>query len=95
VLESGMRRENRVVWLYNRIGKRWRGVDTKFELALLAIIHGEPLEDKRTETRAGPTTKRMENKEALEARAIVSETSDPIYHVVNLLLPNRIVTTRV
>jgi hypothetical protein len=95
VLESGMRRENRVVWLYDRIRKRRRRVDTKFELALLAIIRGEPLEDKRAETRAGPTTKRMENKEALEASAIVSETSNSIHHVVNLLLPNRIVATRV
>jgi hypothetical protein len=95
VLESGMRRENRVVWLYDRIGQRRCRVDTKFELALLAIIRGETLEDKRAETRASPTTKRMENKEALEASAIVSETSNSIHHVVNLLFPNRIVATRV
>lgn len=95
MLESGVRGENRVVWLHNRICECRRRVDTKLKLALLAIIRREPLENKRAETRAGPTTKGMKNKEALEARAIVSETSNPIHHVVNLLLPNSIVTTRV
>jgi hypothetical protein len=95
VFESGMGCENRVVWFHNRICKCRSRVDAELELALLAIVRGEPLKDKRAETRTSPTTKGVENKEALEARAIVSKTSNPIYYVVNLLLPDRIVSTGV
>jgi hypothetical protein len=30
----------------------------------------------------------MEDKEALKTRAVVSQTSNSVYHVVDLLLPN-------
>jgi|SRR5712671_6281752 len=87
--------ENRVVWLHNRICKCRSRVNAELELALLAIVRREPLQDKCTKTRACATAEGMEDKEALEARAIVSQTSDSVHHVVNLLLPNRVVASRV
>jgi hypothetical protein len=90
VLEGRVCRENRIIWLHNRVCERGRRVDTKLKLALLAIVCGEPLKDEGTETRTRPATEGVEDKEALQARAVVSQTSNSVHHIVNLLLPDRV-----
>jgi hypothetical protein len=88
MLKGGMCSENRVVWLHNRVCECRRRVDAELKLALLAVVRGEPLKDERTKTRTRPATKGMEDKEALKTRAVVSQTANSVYHVVDLLLPN-------
>jgi len=92
MLESSVCGEDGVIWFHDRVCECWRRVDAELKLALLAIVRGEPLKDERAETRPCPTTEGMEDKEALKARAVVSQTSNSVHHVVNLLLPNRVVT---
>jgi hypothetical protein len=95
VLESSMSRKNRVIWFHNRVCECRRRVDAELKLALLAIVCGESLENKGAKTRTRPTTKGVEDKEALKTRAVVSQTSNSVHHVVNLLLSDCIMTPRV
>ena len=44
-------------------------------------------------TGASAATEGMEDKEALEAATVVSETADSVKDDINLLFPDRIVTT--
>jgi hypothetical protein len=92
VLESCVCRENRVIRLHNRVCECRRRVDAELELALLAIVCGESLEDKGAETRTCPTTEGVEDKEALKPSAVVSQTSNSVHHIVDLLLSDCIVT---
>lgn len=48
---------------------------------------------KRPKTGASATTEGMEDKEALEATTVVSETADSVKDDIDLLFPDRIVTT--
>ena len=90
-----MGRENRVVRLDNGVSHGRCRVHAELELGLLAIVRREALQDQRTETRAGSTTKRVEDKEALQAIAIVGQAANPVHDNVNLLLANGVVTTSV
>ena len=85
--------ENRVVWLHDRVGECRCRIDAKLKLALLSVVRREPLKDQCAKTRTGSATERVENEEALKASAVVSQTSNPIHHVVDLLLPNRVVAS--
>jgi hypothetical protein len=84
--------EYRVIWLHHRVCECRRRVDTELKFALLAIVCGEPLEDKGAKTRTRPATERVEDKEALKSSAVVSQTSDSVHHIVNLLLSDCIMT---
>lgn len=87
--------EDGVVRLDNRVRGLRGGVDGELKLGLLAVVGGETLEQERTETRAGSTTERVEDEEALETRAVVSQTADLVHHNVNLLLADGVVATRI
>ena len=71
VLNSAVGGENSVVRLYNRGRDARRRIYGEFELALLAVVGREALKQERTETGSCATTERVENKEALERRAVV------------------------
>jgi hypothetical protein len=71
VLDSAMGRENGVVG-FDDGGRGTRGwVDGELELRLLAILGGKALKHESTEARAGTTTERVENQEALKRVAVV------------------------
>jgi len=71
VLDGAVCRQNSVVGLNNR-GRHARSrVDGEFELALLAVVGREALEEERTEAGTGTTTERVEDEETLEGRAVV------------------------
>ena len=93
MLKGGVRRENRIVRLNNRVGHRRRGVHAELELRLLAIVSRKPLKDESTETRTSSITEGVENEEALETTAVICEAANPIHHIVDLLLANGIVST--
>jgi hypothetical protein len=93
VLQRSVGGQNRVVRLDDRIGQSGCRVDTELKLGFLAIVGGEPLKDEGTETRARSTTERVEDEEALQSTAVVSEAADLVHHGVDLLLANRVVAT--
>lgn len=64
VFEGGMCSEDGVVWLDNGRAHSWSGVDCEFELGLLAVIGGESLKEKSTESGTGTTTEGVEDEEA-------------------------------
>ena len=64
VLKGRMGRENRVVRLDNGVSHGRCRVHAELELGLLAIVRREALQDQRTETRAGSTTKGVSDLEA-------------------------------
>jgi hypothetical protein len=66
VLNGAVGREDSVVGLHHRGGNARSWVHGKFELALLAVVGGQALEQERAKTRSGSTTKRVEDEEALE-----------------------------
>ena len=71
VLDGAVSRENSVVGLNDRGGNAGSRVDSEFQLALLAVVGGETLKEEGTETRTCTTTERVEDKEALERRAVI------------------------
>lgn len=71
------------------------GVDSKFELAFLAVLGGKTLEEEGTKAGAGTTTKRVEDKEALQRVAVVSDASDTIDDTLDHFLANGVVATSV
>ena len=71
VLDGAVSREHGVVRLNDR-GRDTRGrVDGKLELALLAVVGGETLEEEGAESRSSSATERVEDKEALERGAVI------------------------
>ena len=93
VLEERVGGEDRVVGLNDGGGDLRRGVDGEAELGLLAVVDGEALEEERAETGAGTTTDGVEDEEALETSALVSELADAVEAEVNDLLTDGVVTT--
>lgn len=93
VLEGGVGRQDRVIRLDDGVGHGRRGVHAELELGLLAVVRRKALQNQRTETRAGSTTEGVEDEEALETSAVISEAADLVHHVVDLLLANGVVTT--
>jgi hypothetical protein len=71
VLNGAVGREDGVIWLDNRGRDARSRVDGEFELALLAVVGREALEEESTETRTCTSTKRVENEEALKRGAVV------------------------
>ena len=95
VLESGVRRKDRVVWFNDRV-RRFRGrVNRELELRLLAIVSRQTLEQQSTEAGTRSTTKRVENEEALEAAALISQPPQLVHDWVNQLLADGVVATSV
>jgi hypothetical protein len=91
MLESRMCSKHRVVRLNDRRRQLRGGVDAKLELRLFTIVGRQSLEKKCAETRSSTTTERVEDKEALEATAVVRKPTDLVHGRVDKLLPNRVV----
>ena len=93
VLKEGVGGEHGVVGLNDGGGDLRGGVDGEAELGLLAVVDGESLEEERAETGAGTTTNGVEDEEALEASALVSELSDSVEAEVDDFLADGVVAT--
>lgn len=71
VLDRAVGGQHSVVGL-NDGGRDTRGwVDGELQLALLAVLSRQALQEQSTETRTGTTTERVEDQEALKAAAVV------------------------
>jgi len=95
VLEGGVCGENRVVGLNDGGGSLRSGINTEFQLALLAIVDGETLHQEGTETRTGTTTEGVEDEEALETNTVIGDTSNLVEDTIDELLSDSVVTTGV
>ena len=95
MFQGGVGGQDGVVRLDNRVGQGGRRVHAEFELRLLAVVGGEALKDKSTETGTSSTTKGVEDEEALETVAVVCEAANLVHHGVNHLLSNGVVATGV
>jgi len=93
VLKEGVSGEHGVVGLNDGGGDLGGGVHSEAELGLLAVVNGESLEEERAETGAGTTTDGVEDEEALETSALISELSDTVEAEINNLLTDGVVTT--
>jgi hypothetical protein len=85
--------EHGVVWLNDGSGDLGGRIDGETELGLLAVVDGESLEEEGTETGAGTTTNGVEDEEALETSALISELSDSVEAEIDDFLTNGVVTS--
>lgn len=95
VLESGVSRQDRVVWLHDGGSCLWSWVDAEFKLALLSVVDGETLHEQGSKTRSSSTTKGVENEETLKASTVVGNTADLVKDLVDQLLADSVVTTSI
>ena len=71
------------------------GVDGELQLGLLAVVHGQTLHKQRGEARAGAATEGVEDEEALQTGALVSQLADSVEDEVDDLLADGVVATGV
>ena len=69
------------------------GVDGELQLGLLAVVHGQTLHKQRGEARAGAATEGVEDEEALQTGALVSQLADSVEDQVDDLLADGVVAT--
>lgn len=95
MLEGGVGGQDRVVWLNNRCRHLGSWVDRELELGLFTVIGRESLHEESTETRSSSTTERVEDKESLETRTVVGETTDLFENRVDQLFTDSVVSSGV
>ena len=93
VLKEGVGGEHGVVWLNNG-GRDLRGwEDGESELGFLTVVHGESLEEERSESGSGTSTDGVEDEETLETSALIGELSDSVEAEIDDLLTNGVVSS--
>ena len=95
VLEEGVGGEHRVVGLNDSGGNLGRRRHSEGKLGLAAIVNGEPLEEKGSETGSGSSSGGVEDEESLKAGTVVGELPDAVKDEVNNLLSDGVVSTGV
>ena len=78
VVKKGVSGKDAVVGFNNGVGDLRRWVDSEGKLGLAAIINRETFKKERAETRTGTTTDGVEDQEALETSALISELADTV-----------------
>ena len=68
------------------------GVDGKLQLGLLAVVHRQTLHQQGGEAGARATTEGVEDEEALQTRALVSQLADAVQNQVHDFLADGVVT---
>merc|ERR1719258_209114 len=91
VLKERVHAEHRVVRLNARRGDLRARPDRERDLALLAVVDGETLEEQATETRPSAAAAGVEDHEALKARAVVRKLAQAVEHQVNDFFPDGVV----
>lgn len=93
VLQCSVRGENRVVWLNHRGGVLRGRIHAEFQLALLAVVDRKTFHQQGTKARSSAAAERVEDKEALEAGAVVGNTSNLVEDIVNQFFSDGIVSS--
>ncbi len=95
MLQGGVGGQDRVVGLDDSGGDLRGRVDGELQLGLLAVVDGQTLHQQRGEPRAGTTTERVKDQEALETSALIGQLANSVQHKVDNLLADGVVTTGV
>jgi len=95
VLQSGVGGQDGVVGLNHGSGNLGCRVDSELKLALLSVVHRQPLHEKGGKARSGATAEGMEEKESLESSASIGQLPDSVQNKVNNLLSDRVVSSGV
>jgi len=95
VFEGGVGGQDSVVRLDDGVAELGGGVNAELELGLLSVISRKTLKQESTETGTRSTTERVEDEEALETRAVISQTPDLVHNWVDLFFSYGIVATSV
>merc|ERR1712113_936349 len=95
VLQGGVGGEDGVVGLDHSSGNLGSRVDGELKLALLALVHGQPLHKQGRKARSGAASEGMEEKESLKSSTGVSELPNPVENQVDNLLSDRVVSSSV
>jgi hypothetical protein len=93
VLKEGVSGEHGVVGFHDGSGDLRGWVDAEVELALLSVVNGESLKEKRAETRSCTTTDGVEDEETLETSTLVGELPHSVEAEVHDFLTNGVMTT--
>jgi hypothetical protein len=92
VLQERVGGQDGVVWLNDSGGDLRRWVDGETELGLFTVIDGKTLEEERTETRSSTSTNRVEDEEALETGAVVSQLANSVEAEIDDFFTDGVVT---
>merc|ERR1719225_889689 len=95
VLQGGVGGQDGVVGLDHSSGNLGSRVDGELKLALLAVVHGQPLHKQGRKARSGAASEGMEEKESLKSSTGVSELPNPVENQVDNLLSDRVVSSSV
>jgi len=95
VLEESVGGEHSVVRLNDSSGHLRGRVHAECELGLFAVVDGQTLEEKGTETGASTTSNSVEHDEALETSALVGELAQAIEGEVDNLFTHGVMATGV
>merc|ERR1712113_340021 len=93
VLQGGVGGQDGVVGLDHSSGNLGSRVDGELKLALLAVVHGQPLHEQGRKAGSSATSEGMEQKESLKSSAGVSELPNPVENQVDNLLSDGIVSS--
>src|SRR5690606_10171485 len=95
ILNSAVGSEDSVIRLNNGGRDTGSWINCKFQLALLAVVKGDTLQEEGTETGTGSSTEGVEEQETLKTRALISHFAHLVDNLVNELLSNSVVTTSI
>merc|ERR1712004_564838 len=82
VLQGGVGGQDSVVGLDHSSGNLGSRVDGELKLALLAVVHGQPLHKQGRKARSGAASEGMEEKESLKSSTGGSELPNPVENQV-------------
>lgn len=88
VLQEWVSGQDTVVRLNNRGWDLRRWVNSEPKLWFLSVVHREPLQEKRSKPRSGPTTDGVEHQKALKPSTVIRKLSDPVQAQIHNLLPD-------
>ena len=95
VFQGGMGGQDSIVGFHNSSGHLGSRVDRELQLGLLAIVNREAFHQERGESRSSATSKGVEEKESLKARALVSQLANTVQNKVDNLLANGVMSTSI
>merc|ERR1711953_404743 len=86
-----MSSQDSIVGLDHSGGNLRSRVDGKLKLGLLAVVNGKTLHHQGSKSRAGSSSKGMEEKKSLKSRTLVSQLPDSVQNQIHDLLANGVV----
>merc|ERR1712018_635252 len=93
VFQGGVGGQDGVVGLNHGSGNLGCRVDSELKLALLAVVHRQPLHEKGCKAGSGAASEGMEEKESLESSTSICQLPDSVENKIDNLLSNGVVSS--